>query len=144
MLTILTHCNNCGGLEILYTRTFLEISIKQLIRMFLVIKLIRVSLELIDNSLIIPFELDRVESGHDQDDLFDCSVTKQFVFNRFINRNHSKGSFSFCFRTFITQFIWSRAPEDGFTKSQSVQGRTMTPDSGYHDINFELTKYFRV
>ena len=58
--------------------------------MFLVIKLIRVPLEVIDNSLIIPFELHLVESGHDQDDLFDRSVTKQFISNRFINRKHPR------------------------------------------------------
>ena len=45
---------------------------------------------MIDNSLIIPFKLDLVESGHDQDDLFDRSVTKQFISNRFINRKHPK------------------------------------------------------
>lgn len=64
--------------------------IKKLIKMFLVIKLIRVPLEVIDNSLIIPFELHLVESGHDQDDLFDRSVTKQFISNRFINRKHPR------------------------------------------------------
>ena len=74
-------------LEILYTLNLLD---KKLIKMFLVIKLIRVPLEVIDNSLIIPFELDLVESGHDQDDLFDRSVTKQFISNRFINRKHPK------------------------------------------------------
>ena len=45
---------------------------------------------MIDNSLIIPFELHLVESGHDQDDLFDRSVTKQFISNRFINRKHPR------------------------------------------------------
>ena len=82
------------GLEILYTLNLLD---KKLIKMFLVIKLIRVPLEVIDNSLIIPFELDLVESGHDQDDLFDRSVTKQFISNRFINRKHPKGSFGSCY-----------------------------------------------
>ena len=86
-------------LEILETRTFLERLIKML--MSLVIKLIRVPLELIDNSLIIPFELDLAESGHDQDDLFDCSVTKQFISNRFINRKQFE-RVHFCFQTFIT------------------------------------------
>ena len=81
-------------LEILYTLNRLD---KKLIKMFLVIKLIRVPLEVIDNSLIIPFELDLVESGHDQDDLFDRSVTKQFISNRFINRKHPKGSFGSCY-----------------------------------------------